>query len=348
MDDFRTVLFQQGDAGCFGFRIPTILALKSGRVLAFCEARRNSLGDSGSIDIVVRAGDGTSFGPMRTVVSGQGDTVGNPCPVQDPETGRIFLLYNANRADAPEGMILRGQGPRTVHAVCSDDEGASWSDPRDITAQVKLAGWTWYAIGPCHGIALPDGRLMFGCNHAVLDPEAGRSGPYVSHVIFSGDHGETWRVGQDMGPCTNECSLAAFSDGGVLINMRYIPFGEGAPNPLCRAQAYAPDGRGFSPSMLRPDLPDPVCQGSLLTVRTARGEEVLFSNAASTRRENLTLRRSRDRGETWSVERVVEPGCAAYSDMAQLADGRIALLCEAGRESPYERIDLHVFPLAEA
>ena len=47
------------------------------------------------------------------------------------------------------------------------------------------------------------------------------------------------------------------------------------------------------------------------------------------------------------MERVVEPGCAAYSDMAQLADGRVALLCEAGEESPYERIDLHVFELTK-
>ena len=47
------------------------------------------------------------------------------------------------------------------------------------------------------------------------------------------------------------------------------------------------------------------------------------------------------------MERTVEPGCAAYSDMALLKDGRIALVCEAGVSSPYERIDLHVFPLSQ-
>ncbi|MBO4886621.1 MAG: exo-alpha-sialidase [Clostridia bacterium] len=345
MEEFKKALFAQGDEGVFGFRIPSILALASGRVLAFCEARRDSLGDSGRIDIVMRAGDGVSFGPVRTVVSGGNDTVGNPCPVQDPATGRVFLLYNRNEADRPEPMILRGDGPRTVHVVYSDDEGETWSPPRDITADVKKPDWTWYAVGPCHGVALPDGRLMFGCNHAVLDREAGRSGAYVSHVIFSDDHGASWRLGPDMAPGTNESALASFSDGGVLINMRFIPFGEGAENPRCRAQAYSADGLRYSDTALRRDLTDPVCQGSLLTVRTAMGEEVLLSNAASARRENLCVRRSADRGQTWRLERVIEPGCAAYSDMTQLPDGRVALLCEAGAESPYERIDLHVFGL---
>ena len=343
MDEFRTTLFKQGDNGVFAFRIPTIIALSSGRVLAFCEARRDSLGDSGRIDIVMRAGDSASFGPMKTVVEGGGDTVGNPCPVQDPATGRLFLMYNANDANRPEPTILRGEGPRTVHLIHSDDEGETWSAPRDITGDVKRPDWTWYAVGPCHGVALPNGRLVFGCNHAVLDRAAGRSGPYVSHIVYSDDHGETWHIGPEMAPGTNECALAAFSDGGVLINMRYIPFG-GAENPHCRAQAYSADGgNSFSETALRREMTDPVCQGSVLTVKTARGEDVFLSNAASERRENLSVRRSSDRGETWTLERVIEKGPSAYSDMARLKDGRIALLCEAGRENPYERIDLHVF-----
>ena len=342
MDEIRQTLFRQGE-GAFAYRIPTIIALKSGRVLAFCEARRDSLSDSGSIDIVARAGDGLRFGPARVVVRGDGNTVGNPCPVQDPDTGRLFLLYNANDADKPEPMILRGEGPRTVHVVYSDDEGETWSAPRDITAAVKKPDWTWYALGPCHGAALPGGRLIFGCNHAVLDRAAGRSGPYTSHVIYSDDHGDTWRLGPDLGPGTNECALAPFADSGLLANARYIPFG-GAENPHCRAQAYSADGGDhFSETALRPELIDPVCQGSVLTVKTARGEDVFLSNAASERRENLSVRRSSDRGETWTLERVIEKGPSAYSDMARMMDGRIALLCEAGGENPYERIDLHVF-----
>ena len=345
MEDMRTTLFRQGD-GAFGYRIPTIAVLRSGRVLAFCEARRGSLSDSGSIDIVMRAGDGISFGPARTVVSGGTDTVGNPCPVQDPVTGRLFLVFNANDSDKPEELILRGKGPRSVLAVFSDDDGDTWSAPVDITPEVKRPFWTWYAVGPCHGAVLRGGRLAFGCNHAVLDPAQGRSGPYASHILYSDDRGESWHLGPDLAPGTNECSLAPFADGGVLASMRYIPFRGGEADSHCRALAYSADcGISFSGTVLRSDLTDPCCQGSLLTVYTNNGEEVLMSNASSVRRENLTVRRSRDRGESWKVERVIEPGPSAYSDMASLPDGRIALLCEAGDAGPYERIDLHVFSL---
>ena len=345
MDMVIASLFRQGD-GAFAYRIPTILTLRSGRVLVFCEARRMSLSDSGSIDIVMRMGDGIVFGPVRTVISGCGDTVGNPGPLQDPTTGRVFLVYNANAADEPEDAILRGKGTRSVRVAFSDDDGATWSRPQDITLQAKAPDWTWYATGPCHGAALPNGRLAFGCNHAVLDPVLGRSGPYISHILFSDDHGESWRTGPDLAYGTNECALAAFPDGGLLACMRYIPFRDGGEDPHCRALAYSADGgNSFSDTVLRRDLPDPCCQGSLLSVRTERGEEVLMSNVSSVRRENLTVRRSSDRGRTWSVERVVESGPSAYSDMALLPDGRIALVCEAGVESPYERIDLHVFEL---
>ena len=94
-----------------------------------------------------------------------------------------------------------------------------------------------------------------------------------------------------------------------------------------------------------PALVDATCQGSLLTVTTPRGEEVLLSNARSTARENLTVQRSLDRGRTWAVERVIAEGPSAYSDMTRLPDGRIALIGETGDETPYERLTLCTFTL---
>lgn len=337
-------LFAAGENGYTAYRIPTILTLASGRVLVFCEGRRDSLGDTGNIDILMRAGDGECFDAQRVIVSGGGSTVGNPCPVQDPATGRVLLLYNSNAADAPEHLILKGQGERRCYVIFSEDEGESWSSPREITRSVKQANWTWYAFGPCHGAVLPSGRLMLGANHAVLDEENACSGPYLSHIVYSDDHGASWQLGEVMGEGTNECTLAAFEDGSVLINMRYIPFGD-QENPFCRAQARALDGTHFSKTQLVPELPDPVCQGSLLTVRTAHGEELLFSNACSHSREKMTVQRSRDQGRSFTFERRITDGPSAYGDMAQLQDGRIALLAEVGDETAYERLEMYLFEL---
>ena len=343
----KQTLFTAGSQGYHTYRIPTLITLRSGRVLAFCEGRRDSAGDSGSIDILLRASDdGAAFGDLRVVVPGREDTVNNPSPVQDPSTGRVFLLYNTNKATEPESLILQGKGARGVMCVWSDDEGVNWSGPADLSAAIKRADWTWYAIGPCHGAVTPAGRLIFGCNHAVLDPDAGASGPYISHIIYSDDHGATWKLGADIAPGTNECSIAAFEDGGLLINTRYMEYRPGVEQPLCRTQAWSCDGGvTFHDWGLCEQLLDPACQGSVLAVHTDAGEEVLLTNAASARREALTLKRSTDRGISWRTERVLEPGPSAYSDITQLADGRIAVLCEAGEHSPYERIDLHVFEL---
>ena len=47
-------------------------------------------------------------------------------------------------------------------------------------------------------------------------------------------------------------------------------------------------------------------------------------------RKNLTIRLSEDDGQTWPIKRVLEPGVAAYSDLACAPDGTIYCLYERG------------------
>ncbi|MDH7571630.1 MAG: sialidase family protein, partial [Armatimonadota bacterium] len=68
-------------------------------------------------------------------------------------------------------------------------------------------------------------------------------------------------------------------------------------------------------------------------------------NPASRTRDHLTVRLSEDGGETWSASRVLYPGPAAYSCLAELPDGRIGCLYERGVVNPYETITLARFPL---
>lgn len=50
----------------------------------------------------------------------------------------------------------------------------------------------------------------------------------------------------------------------------------------------------------------------------------------SRERKNRTIRLSYDDGETWTVGKTLEPGPAAYSDLAVLPDGTILCFYEAG------------------
>ena len=91
---------------------------------------------------------------MQLVADAGPDVFGNPCPVQDRATGTIWLPINWNLAEGSESKIVRGEAPRGVWLLRSDDDGVTWSPPVEITRQVKPPDWTWYATGPGHGIQL--------------------------------------------------------------------------------------------------------------------------------------------------------------------------------------------------
>ena len=334
----RYPLFVAGEGGYSSYRIPTCIALPGGRVIAFCEGRRDSAADFGCIRILARVSvdGGRTFGPARVVASDDPNTLGNPCPVFDSETGRLHLLCNANLQNGGEDLILRGEAPRRVLRLYSDDLGESWSAPIDISGQAMAPGWTWHAVGPCHGAQLRSGRLIVPCNHAVLG-ENGDSGPYISGALWSDDHGETWRRSADVGPDTNECTLAEMPDGRVVINLRSYA-GQNR-----RAVSESRDGgESWAPPRLHEALIEPVCQGSLLSLADGR---LYFVNPASVRRERLTLRRSDDGGATWPAATVLHEGPAAYSDLATLPGGELFVLFDCGGQGAYERIDAAILPV---
>ena len=187
---------------------------------------------------------------------------------------------------------------------------------------MKPAEWTWYATGPGVGIQLKSGRLLIPCDHRVLG-----SSKYRSHVIFSDDHGKSWKLGGVVGEDVNECQAVELGDGSVMINMRSYRAGQQS-----RAVSISKDG-GESWSAIADDksLIEPNCQASL--VRFA-GEEkhkpfLAFCNPASqTRRENLTLRVSEDEGKTWPSSRAIYEGSSAYSCLAVMPDLTFGCLFE--------------------
>lgn len=333
-------LFQPGEGGYSAFRIPSIIVLPSGRILAFCEGRMHGLQDWGTIHIVMKYSDdnGRTFSPLSLVTQNGEHTIGNPCPVYDRDTKLLHLLLNGNRADGGEALILKGQAPRTVLHVQSADEGRTWSSLQDISKETRKANWTWYAIGPCHGIQLRSGRLLLACNHAVQQPEKECSGPYTAHCIYSDDHGKSWQIGEDVTENTNECALAQLQDGRIYINMRSYH------GKSCRAIAYSSDeGLSWQDFRLDRALPDPICQGSVLfcEVLWNRKHMLLCSNVPQTQeRRNLAIHISEDSGQTWTRSLLLHEGPAAYSDMAQQSQHTLLCIYECGAEQPYEEIRL--------
>lgn len=343
-DPDYTELYVAGEGGYHTYRIPSIVATPAGTLLAFAEGRRAGAGDAGDIDLVLRRStdNGRSWSRIAVIGDNGPNTFGNPCPVVDARTGSILLLATQNRGTDREKDIIAGtsQEGRTVWVMKSDDDGASWSAPEEITDSVKQKDWTWYATGPGVGIQLQDGRLVVPANHALAG-----SGIHRSHLFFSDDGGKRWELGARSDPGTNESQVVELADGRLMLNMRNHP----PRKENFRMVAISGDrGRTLSPAAPDRALIEPPAQASLLRFTTAASHDrnrLLFANPAAGRRERLTVRSSYDEGTSWPVSRVLHEGPAAYSSLVVLRDRSIGLLFERGDRSPYEKITLARFTL---
>ncbi len=336
----ETVPFRSGTEGYHTYRIPALVETANGTLLAICEGRKTSSSDAGDIDLVLkRSTDGGASWGLLTLVQEEGGTatitIGNPTPVVDRLTGRVWLAFCRNNS--------------RVFVTFSDDDGLTWSERREITADVKLADWSWYATGPVHGIQLERGahagRLVLPCDHISSGSVWG------SHVILSDDHGATWRLGgvvdAQSGYQPNESVAVELADGAVYLNSR----NHGGQKRRVFALS-ADGGESFGAAALDDALIEPVVQASALRYSAvAQGDAtnlVLFSNPATTStRTRMTVRRSRDETATWDAGLLLHAGPSAYSDLVKLRDGRVGLLFEKGVSSAYETITFTRIALAD-
>lgn len=372
-DSPRVTVFKNGAEGYNFFRIPTLVRAANGDLLAFCEAREG--GDASEIDLVLkRSSDGgKSWSELRVVQDSDdfldqfGDepppiTVGNPAPVVDlidpVHPGRIWLPFTLEND--------------RVFVVYSDDHGRTWSERREVTADVKLDTWGWYATGPVHSIQIRRGpyagRLVVPADHRLGDV-ARDEGPNGAQAIYSDDHGQTWKLGAvddtyGNGMNANETAVVELNDGRLYFNTR----NQRGEAPGTRGEAYSEDGgESFVPSgdhrykwfVPCPEILDPpVVQCALLRgASRLDGDDrdiILFSgpdeNGPSGKgRSDLRIRYSTDETRSWRDGPLIHMGPAAYSDMVRIdpRDDRIGILFEAGNpsEQRYSRIDFAVFSL---
>lgn len=328
-------IFVKGQQGYHTYRIPALAKTVKGTILAFCEGRKESGSDTGDINLILRRSidDGKTWSPIITVWDDGYNTCGNPSPVVDPVTGRIHLLmtWNLGTDGKSAGDFNNGKtkDTRRVFYTYSDDDGVTWNEPEEITSQAKGEGYGWYATGPCHAIILTKGkyagRIVVPCDCNKI------GGAGFSHVIYSDDNGENWKIG-GMISGGNESTVAELEDGRILISCRC----SGGKRML----AWSEDGgETFGESVKMASLPDPKCQASLLNTVYEGQYVLLHSNCAdASSRIKMTVKASTDGGGTWNAGHIVWDGMTAYSDMVMINENIIGILYENGSSSSYERI----------
>ncbi|MCH7227372.1 family 20 glycosylhydrolase [Haloferula sp. A504] len=334
-------LRQHGDDGSKAYRIPGMVRTKEGTLIAVYDIRYDGGRDlPGNIDVgASRSTDGgRSWEPMRVAMDmgpGGGDGVGDPCVFVDRVTGRIWiaaLWSHGNRAWHGSGPGLEPDETGQLVMVHSDDDGRTWSKPRNITREVKDPAWRLLLNGPGTGITMKDGTLVFPAQYRAAD------GKPWSTMIWSKDRGETWKIGTGVKSDTTEAQLVELEDGVIMINCRDNRGGS-------RTVATTKD-LGASWQLHPTDrkaLPESICMASLLKWDVPGGDETLFfSNPATTSgRHTMTVKVSEDLGMSWpeSMHTLYDKRSGAgYSCLAPADDAHLGILYEGPVEIYFLRI----------
>ena len=352
----ETVVFTSGEDGYKSYRIPAIVRLNNGDLLAFCEGRVDGASDFGNIQIVMKrsSDNGKSWSNLQVIASNGTLQVGNPAPVLDTMNpaypdGELFLFFNTG--DASESEVLKGKGFKQCWYITSTDNGETWSEPTDITPEVFLANrpdidsvyahpedWRYYANTPGHAIQVKKGpykgRIYVAANHSEGDPQPNGK-HYMAHGFYTDDHGKSFSLSNNIAyPGSNESMAVELSNSKMMMNSR-----NQQGNVKARIVTLSHDGgTTWEEPTFDMALPDPVCQGSIVSLGENNGQTILaFCNAADTaNRNNLTLRISYDEGKSWSKQQLIYGGTvdpdkndyAAYSDIVATRKGEVGILYE--------------------
>ncbi len=337
----ETTVYDRGEGGYYGFRIPAIVQAQDGTILAFAEARKNSLSDFGDIDLVVkRSYDGGQTWSALQIINSNGTAEsGNPAPVVDQTTGDILIPFTKDR--------------QTVWLSRSVNNGVTWTAPVNITSMAKLPTWDGIGLGPNHSIQLERGpnagRIVIPSNHNLLGQNLEPDGREIS-LIYSDDGGATWNVGGTLinttaGIGPNESNVTELVNGTLYVNAR----SQGGFSRH-RLIGYSNDaGLSFTgQAQFDYGLEDPQVQGSVVRYSAVdmgdSQNRLLFSNPKTQdSRVRLHVRSSFDESLTWNEGKMINRGPSAYSDLVTLNDGKIGVLYEWGNTTGYEEIRFATF-----
>ena len=328
------------------YRIPTLIQLTNGDLLAFADKRIGSIGDVPISPIETVYKKSTNNGKTwskETRISPQSTSkslsYGDGAYCVDRKTGNIICLVVGD-----EGFLSsKPDKPIKTRLIIGRNNGATWDAPIDITDKIYGANCkdpdrkNWYGafVTSGNGVQLRNGRIMFVLNVRKSD----KVSPLYNHVLYTDDGGATWNVskgapGISKNPSRggSEAKIVELNDGTLLMAIR--------PEGIFqRFLAKSTDnGETWGVAEPRSDLPSSSSNGDIIyyTSKLNGWDKdriiTMFDSVPYTRATppgSPKLYWSYDEGKTWKGF-LIHSGNAGYSSLAILKDGSIGILAEIG------------------
>lgn len=352
-------LLQKNQNNVHTYRIPGLATTNKGTLIGVYDNRYKQGADlQGDIDVgMSRSTDGgNTWEPMKPIMDmgefggrpQDENGIGDPSILVDRSNNTIWVAgVWAHGHPGKRNWFASKQGikPKTTSQfvlVKSEDDGVTWSNPINITPQIKDKDWFLLLQGPGKGITLNDGTLVF--------PAQFKDENEMPHstIIYSKDHGQTWKIGTGAKSNTTEAQVVELTDGSLMLNMRDNRNRNSKDSLHGRSIAITDDlGETWTEHPTsRKALQESTCMASLISFNhPEKGQVLFFSNPNTTKgRSNITIKTSFDQGETWPIENqleLYEDRCYGYSCMTVIDENHIGILYEGNAELYFEKISIN-------
>lgn len=346
------------DDGIHTYRIPALATTPSGTLLCVYDMRRRAGRDlQEDIDVgLLRSTDGGQSWESQRVIMDMHQYGGlpqeqngcsDPGILVDSQTGEVFVAavwtwgrpgtHQWSEGGSEPGFEI-GKTSQFL-MVRSQDDGRTWSQPENLTRQLKKEDWILFAPSPQQGITLPDGTLIM--------PSQGRDeqNRHFSNLMISRDHGTTWTLSNPASYGNTENQAVLLNDGSIMLNCR-------SERPTTfRTVAVTRDlGKTWRPHETnRKGIIEPNCNGSTYRFDFQQGDQkkhiLLFANPHSqTGRDHHTVQISFDDGMSWPQNHHLlldEGRGAGYPSLSRAGPSHVGIVYEGSQAHlVFERIQL--------